>query len=209
MPEECHDNRTAANLVPPAETPGLAGLLTLAVAVVVIAGLYLGRTVLIPITLAVLLSFLLAPLVDLLRRIRLGRLLSGAARRGAGSRHRPGTRRPDRHPDCRSRQEVPQYASTIREKIDTVQSFATSRLSPVMRRLDTDRPRRRPPRRPEPAPAPPNPSRCRWRCTSRIPARCRSPNESSRRSSTRCPPPRSCWSSPSSSCCSARTCATG
>ena len=52
-----------------AETPGLSGLLTLAVAVVVVAGLYLGRTVLIPITLAVLLSFVLAPIVNLLRRI--------------------------------------------------------------------------------------------------------------------------------------------
>jgi predicted PurR-regulated permease PerM len=62
--------------VAPAETPGLSGLLTLAVAVVVVAGLYLGRTVLIPITLAVLLSFLLAPIVNLLRRIHLGRVLS-------------------------------------------------------------------------------------------------------------------------------------
>src|SRR3954447_1828619 len=62
--------------VAPAETPGLTGLLTLAVAVVVVAGLYLGRTVLIPITLAVLLSFLLAPIVNLLRRIYLGRVLS-------------------------------------------------------------------------------------------------------------------------------------
>src|SRR3984957_11191648 len=63
-------------VVVPAETPGLSGLLTLAVAVVVVAGLYLGRTVLIPITLAVLLSFLLAPIVNLLRRIHLGRVLS-------------------------------------------------------------------------------------------------------------------------------------
>src|SRR6195952_5775362 len=59
-----------------AETPGLTGLLTLAVAVVVVAGLYLGRTVLIPITLAVLLSFLLAPIVGVLRRIHFGRVLS-------------------------------------------------------------------------------------------------------------------------------------
>ena len=45
----------------PVETPGLRGLLAVAVAVVVVAGLYLGRSMLIPITLAVLLSFLLAP----------------------------------------------------------------------------------------------------------------------------------------------------
>ena len=55
---------------------GVQGLLTLAVAVVVVAGLYLGREVMIPIILAVLLSFLLAPLVNLLRRMHLGRVPS-------------------------------------------------------------------------------------------------------------------------------------
>ena len=62
--------------VPPADTPGVQGLLTLAVAVVVVAGLYLGREVMIPIILAVLLSFLLAPLVNVLRRMHLGRVPS-------------------------------------------------------------------------------------------------------------------------------------
>lgn len=50
--------------------------MTLIVAVVVVVGLYVGRSVLLPITLAVLLSFVLAPLVRLLRRIYLGRILS-------------------------------------------------------------------------------------------------------------------------------------
>jgi predicted PurR-regulated permease PerM len=62
--------------VAPAETPGLRGLTTLAVSVVVVAGLYLGREVLIPITLAILLSFVLAPLVELFRRMHLGRVPS-------------------------------------------------------------------------------------------------------------------------------------
>src|SRR3954454_12971986 len=74
MAEDVSEGSTAA--VPPAETPGLSGLLTLAVGVVVVTGLYLGRTVLIPITLAVLLSFMLAPLSNLLRRIHLGRVPS-------------------------------------------------------------------------------------------------------------------------------------
>jgi hypothetical protein len=43
---------------------------------VVVANLYFGRSVLILITLAMLLSFLLAPLVNLLRRIHLGRVPS-------------------------------------------------------------------------------------------------------------------------------------
>lgn len=62
--------------VAPAETPGLQGLTTLAVSVVVVVGLYLGREVLIPITLAILLSFVLAPLVELFRRAHLGRVPS-------------------------------------------------------------------------------------------------------------------------------------
>jgi predicted PurR-regulated permease PerM len=44
--------------------------------VVVVAGLYLARVVLLPITLAVLLSFVLAPLANLLRHLRLCRVPS-------------------------------------------------------------------------------------------------------------------------------------
>ena len=62
------------NTIPAAETPGLGNLLTLCVGVVVVSGLYLAREVLIPITLAVLLSFVLAPLVGVLRRIGLPRV---------------------------------------------------------------------------------------------------------------------------------------
>ncbi|MCJ2007671.1 AI-2E family transporter, partial [Methylobacterium sp. J-092] len=62
--------------VPPPLVPGLRGLLTLAVGVVMIAALYFGREVFIPLVLAVLLSFVLAPVVNLLRRIKLGRVPS-------------------------------------------------------------------------------------------------------------------------------------
>lgn len=62
--------------VVPAEIPGVQSLLTLAVSVVVIGALYLGREVLVPITLAVLLSFVLAPLVAILRRRGLPRVPS-------------------------------------------------------------------------------------------------------------------------------------
>ena len=124
-------------IVAPAETPGLSGLLTLAVAVVVVAGLYLGRTVLIPITLAVLLSFLLAPIVNVLRRIHFGRVLSVlvavvfalsiilALGGLIGAQL------------AELAQEVPKYASTIRTKVDAIQGFATNRMNLVMRRLET------------------------------------------------------------------------
>lgn len=54
----------------------LRALNALASGVIVIAALYMGRGVLIPITLAVLLSFIVAPLVGLLRRLRFGQLPS-------------------------------------------------------------------------------------------------------------------------------------
>jgi predicted PurR-regulated permease PerM len=62
--------------VPPPLVPGLRGLLTLAVGVVLIAALYFGREVFVPLVLAILLSFVLAPVVNLLRRIKLGRVPS-------------------------------------------------------------------------------------------------------------------------------------
>jgi predicted PurR-regulated permease PerM len=49
---------------------------TVIVGVAVVAGLYFGRDVLVPIAIAVLLSFVLAPLVDRLVRLKLGRVAS-------------------------------------------------------------------------------------------------------------------------------------
>ena len=62
-----------------AEIPGARALLTLQVGVVVIVALMLAREVLIPITMAMLLSFLLAPLTSLLRCVRVGRLPASIA----------------------------------------------------------------------------------------------------------------------------------
>jgi predicted PurR-regulated permease PerM len=62
--------------IAPTELPGLHALLFATVSVVVVAEPYLGRPVLIPTTIAMLPSFLLAPLVNLLRRLWLGRVPS-------------------------------------------------------------------------------------------------------------------------------------
>lgn len=62
--------------VAPAEVPGLGALLSLAVGVVAVAALYLARDVLVPIMLAILLSFILSPVVELLQRLRLPRVPS-------------------------------------------------------------------------------------------------------------------------------------
>ncbi len=135
MSEPQSSARRPASVVP-AETPGLSSLLALAVAVVVVAALYLAREVLIPITVAVILSFMLAPLVSRLQRWHvphaaavvmavlvafgilgaLGGLIGTQVAGIAG--------------------DVPRYATTIQHKIESVQSMTVGRLSGLTQRLD-------------------------------------------------------------------------
>ncbi|NNM78694.1 AI-2E family transporter [Sphingomonas sp. ID1715] len=62
--------------VPSAEAPRALSLVPLATGVVAVGALYLAKDVLVPIVLAVLLAFVVAPLVGLLRRLWIGRTLS-------------------------------------------------------------------------------------------------------------------------------------
>lgn len=121
--------------ITPAETPSLRSLLTIAVSVVVVAGLYFGRSVLIPITLAMLLSFLLAPLVNLLRRVHLGRVTSVLlavllaltvilALGGLLGKQIAGLA-----------EDVPRYAITIQQKVDTLQQLVLSHMTELTRAL--------------------------------------------------------------------------
>src|SRR5258708_4152480 len=75
--------RRPSTAVLPPEGPGLRALTSLITGVVVICVLYFGRAVLIPIILAVLLSFLVAPFVDLLRPLKFVHRPGGVAG-GAG-----------------------------------------------------------------------------------------------------------------------------
>ena len=115
--------------VEPARTPGLAGLLTLAVFVVIVSGLYLARDVMIPVTLAVLLSFLLAPVVGLFRRLHLGRvpsvLLSVVLALGLilGLGSLIGEQ------IAGLAGNLPLYQETIEQKVSTVQNFATQQAT--------------------------------------------------------------------------------
>ena len=122
--------------VPAAETPHGEGLMGLSVAVVCVVALYLAREVLVPITLAVLLSFVLAPLVHLLRRIHLPRvpavLLSVLAALVAilmlGGLI--GTQIADLAHD------LPQYQSTIERKVSSVRGFLETHMSQMRSRLE-------------------------------------------------------------------------
>jgi predicted PurR-regulated permease PerM len=68
-----------ATRIAPSAALGIEGLITLAVGVLAVAALYFAREVLIPITLAIMLSFLVAPLADFLLRVRLGHVASVVA----------------------------------------------------------------------------------------------------------------------------------
>ncbi len=97
--------------------------------VLIVATLYFGKEVLVPITLALLLAFVLAPLVTLLRRLRLGRvpavLLAVVAAIGLvlalgsviGSQLAQLTTR------------LPQYATTVEQKVENVREATIGRLS--------------------------------------------------------------------------------
>ncbi len=120
--------------IPPANVPGLTGLLSLAVGVVVIAGLYFAREVLIPVTLAILLSFVLSPVVALLRRGRVPRgpavLVSVLFALGmlGGIGTVVGTQAASLADDA------PAYARTIEGKIAGARSWALERAAVFTRR---------------------------------------------------------------------------
>ena len=95
----------------------------------IVAILYFGKDVLLPITLALLLAFILSPLVDLLRRLRLGRgpsvMLAVVFALGMvvaiggviGSQIASLTT------------DLPQYTQTIRGKVAAINNFTVGRLS--------------------------------------------------------------------------------
>jgi predicted PurR-regulated permease PerM len=135
-----HDDTAAANdagRVPPPGSLEVKSLLSLAVAAVVIATLFVGQDVLIPIILAVMLSFVLSPVVDALGRIGLSRapsvvltvlltfgviVLAGTLIAGQASVLAA---------------DAPRYANTIEQKLEGVQLFAASRLTSLTRLFGT------------------------------------------------------------------------
>jgi predicted PurR-regulated permease PerM len=121
-------------IVPP-ELPGVGSLLTLAVSVVVVAALYLARAVLIPVTLAVLLSFLLAPVASLLRRLHIPRtpsvLLAVVLALGLilGTGAVIGMQIADLSAN------LPDYQATLSVKIDALQQSTLGRLEVLMKQV--------------------------------------------------------------------------
>ena len=115
-----------------ADTPGVQGLLTLAVGVVIVAGLYLGRDVMIPVILAILLAFLLAPLVNVLRQLHLGRVASAllAVAFALGIILAIGAVIGTQLAELA--QEVPRYASSVERKVQALQAQTLDRMTRIM-----------------------------------------------------------------------------
>ena len=128
----------AEESVPAASTPALTSILSLQVGAVVIAALYVAREVLVPITIAILLSFVLSPLVDRLRRLKLGRVPSVliSVLTAIGLMALIGTVVGSQVAQLASR--APEYAGTIEKKIQTVRSYAADRLSGILERVGYD-----------------------------------------------------------------------
>jgi predicted PurR-regulated permease PerM len=124
----------SSNRVYPPGVPGLLGLTSTITAVVVVCGLYFGREVLIPITLAVLLSFLLAPLVSVLRRLHFGQLPSifVAVLVALVSLLAVGTLIAAQVAQLAS--SLPQYQAAIELKIETVQEKTIGRADALLTR---------------------------------------------------------------------------
>jgi predicted PurR-regulated permease PerM len=133
MPEQGFPLPRRPSGIPAAQTPGMSSLLLLATSVVTIAGLYFGRSVLIPITLAILLSFLLAPLVERLHRARVPNFLAAllAVVIALGLVVALGGLIGTQVADLAG--QVPRYANTIETKAAAVQRFAASYVEAITR----------------------------------------------------------------------------
>jgi len=118
--------------------------------VLIVATLYFGREVLVPVVLALLLAFFIAPLVDLLRRVRLGQVPSvllavvlalGLVLAIGGV---IGTQVAELSTD------IPKYVGTVETKIASIREYTVGRLSHLAETIGV--------RHPPPGPATPGAS---------------------------------------------------
>lgn len=114
--------------ITPVETPSGAIASPLLVAAIIVCALYFGRDLLIPIAIAVLLSFVLSPLVNLLRRLRLGRFFAVAVSVlvAAGIIGALSTLIGVQVAELA--QDVPRYQSTIERKVEGLKEGPVGRL---------------------------------------------------------------------------------
>ena len=120
-------NITTPRAAVPAAAPQAAHAMTLFV--MIVATLYFGKEVLMPVTLALLLAFVLAPMVNLLRRVQLGRVPSVLLGVTLGLCVILAIGGVIGSQIAQLTTDIPQYATTVETKVSNVRNFTIGRLS--------------------------------------------------------------------------------
>jgi len=107
---------------------------------IVVATLYIAQDVLVPVTLAVLLSFVLSPLVDLLRRIGLWRAAAVAVSvlLALGAIGLLGTLFGSQAATLAA--DLPHYVEAVKSKVARIQAHATARVGSITRLIGSAQP---------------------------------------------------------------------
>ncbi|WP_426167119.1 AI-2E family transporter [Sandarakinorhabdus sp. DWP1-3-1] len=120
-----------------ADTPAVTRLLHLATGVAAVATLYFGKTVLVPITLAILLAFVLAPVVNLLRRRHLPRPIAVAMTMALALGLIGGLGVIVVGQAATLADDAPRYARTIEAKVESVRDYAARRTASFTREFES------------------------------------------------------------------------
>jgi predicted PurR-regulated permease PerM len=126
---------SSAPHVDPPGTPSYKTLTSLAVGVVIVAALYFGRDVLLPFALAVLLSFVLSPVVRALRRVRIPRVIAVVFSVALALAMIGGIGALVATQLVQIADDLPQYQTTIERKVSTVRDLTIGRITELMSRL--------------------------------------------------------------------------
>ena len=121
--------------VDPPSTPSYQTLTGLGVGVTVIAALYFGKDILLPITVAVLLSFVLSPLVGTLRRLRIPRVVAVVFSVGLALAIIGGVGALLGSQIVEVAGDLPLYQTTIEQKVDVLRNATLGRIAEVASRF--------------------------------------------------------------------------
>ena len=121
--------------VDPPSTPRYQTLTGLGVGVTVIAALYFGKDILLPITVAVLLSFVLSPLVGTLRRLRIPRAVAVVFSVGLALAIIGGVGALLGSQIVEVAGDLPLYQTTIEKKVDVLRKATLGRIAVVASRF--------------------------------------------------------------------------
>jgi predicted PurR-regulated permease PerM len=116
-------------------TTRLSSLITLQVTLAVVAALYFAREILIPVAIAILLSFVLGPIVHFLRRLKLGRVPSVLLAVVVGVSLLTAIGGVVGTQAAQVAQKLPEYTFTIERKIKVVRAYTVDRISDAIERF--------------------------------------------------------------------------